>query len=123
MHNPDFKPIEFDRFRKEAGSNAFTLSPQKWIEKTNATGIASKSGRYGGTFAHSDIAMEFASWISPEFKLYIIQDYKRLKGDENSKLSLGWNLSREISKINYKIHTDAIKEYLLKDLTNEQLQN
>ena len=121
MHNPDFKPIEFDRFRNEAGSNAFTLSPQKWIEKTNAIGIISKSGRYGGTFAHSDIAMEFASWISPEFKLYIIQDYKRLKSDENSKLSLGWNLNREISKINYKIHTDAIKEYLLKDLTNEQL--
>ena len=121
MHNPDFKPIEFDRFRKEAGSNAFTLSPQKWIEKTNATGIVSKSGRYGGTFAHSDIAMEFASWISPEFKLYIIRDYKRLKSDENSRLSLEWNLNREISKINYKIHTDAIKEYLLKDLTNEQL--
>ena len=121
MHNPDFKPIEFDRFRNEAGSNAFTLSPQKWIEKTNSIGIVSKSGRYGGTFAHSDIAMEFASWISPEFKLYIIQDYKRLKSDENSRLSLGWNLNREISKINYKIHTDAIKEYLLKDLTNEQL--
>ena len=121
MHNPDFKPIEFDRFRKEAGSNAFTLSPRRWIEKTNATGIVSKSGRYGGTFAHSDIAMEFASWISPEFKLYIIRDYKRLKSDENSRLSLGWNLNREISKINYKIHTDAIKEYLLKDLTNEQL--
>ncbi|AWZ30183.1 TPA: KilA-N domain-containing protein [Streptococcus agalactiae] len=121
MHNPDFKPIEFDRFRNEAGSNVFTLSPQKWIEKTNAIGIVSKSGRYGGTFAHSDIAMEFASWISPEFKLYIIQDYKRLKSDENSRLSLGWNLNREISKINYKIHTDAIKEYLLKDLTNEQL--
>ncbi|WP_035500854.1 KilA-N domain-containing protein [Fusobacterium gonidiaformans] len=121
MHNPDFKPIEFDRFRNEAGSNAFTLSPQKWIEKTNAIGIVSKSGRYGGTFAHSDIAMEFASWISPEFKLYIIQDYKRLKSDENSELSLSWNLNREISKINYKIHTDAIKEYLLKDLTNEQL--
>ena len=121
MHNPDFKPIEFDRFRNEAGSNAFTLSPQKWIEKTNAIGIVSKSGRYGGTFAHSDIAMEFASWISPEFKLYIIQDYKRLKSDENSRLSLGWNLNREISKINYKIQTDAIKEYLLKDLTNEQL--
>ena len=121
MHNPDFKPIEFDRFRNEAGSNAFTLSPQKWIEKTNAIGIVSKSGRYGGTFAHSDIAMEFASWISAEFKMYVIQDYKRLKSDENSKLSLGWNLNREISKINYKIHTDAIKEYLLKDLTSEQL--
>ncbi|WP_353936932.1 KilA-N domain-containing protein [uncultured Sneathia sp.] len=121
IHNPNFKGVEFDSFRKEAGTNAFTLSPQRWIEKTNAIGIVSKSGRGGGTFAHSDIAMEFASWISPEFKLYIIQDYKRLKSDENSKLSLGWNLNREISKINYKIHTDAIKEYLLKDLTNEQL--
>lgn len=121
MHNPDFNPIEFDRFRNEAGSNAFTLSPKKWIESTNAIGIVSKSGRYGGTYAHSDIAMEFASWISAEFKLYIIQDYKRLKLDENSKLSLNWNLHREISKINYKIHTDAIKEYLLEDLTDAQL--
>jgi len=121
IHNPNFKEVEFDSFRKEAGTNAFTLSPQRWIENTNAIGIVSKSGRGGGTFAHPDIAMEFASWISAEFKLYLIQDYKRLKGDENSKLSLGWNLNREISKINYKIHTDAIKEYLLKDLTNEQL--
>jgi len=121
IHNPNFKGVEFDSFRKEAGSNAFTLSPQRWIENTNAIGIVSKSGKGGGTFAHPDIAMEFASWISAEFKLYLIQDYKRLKGDENSKLSLGWNLNREISKINYKIHTDAIKEYLLKDLTNEQL--
>ena len=121
IHNPSFKGVEFDSFRKEAGTNAFTLSPQRWIENTNAIGIISKSGRGGGTFAHPDIAMEFASWISAEFKLYLIQDYKRLKSDENSKLSLGWNLNREISKINYKIHTDAIKEYLLKDLTNEQL--
>ena len=121
IHNPSFKGVEFDSFRKEAGTNAFTLSPQRWIENTNAIGILSKSGRGGGTFAHPDIAMEFASWISAEFKLYLIQDYKRLKSDENSKLSLGWNLNREISKINYKIHTDAIKEYLLKDLTNEQL--
>ena len=121
IHNPNFKGVEFDSFRKEAGTNAFTLSPQRWIENTNAIGIISKSGRGGGTFAHPDIAMEFASWISAEFKLYLIQDYKRLKSDENSKLSLGWNLNREISKINYKIHTDAIKEYLLKDLTNEQL--
>ena len=121
IHNPNFKGVEFDSFRKEAGTNAFTLSPQRWIKNTNASGIVSKSGRGGGTFAHPDIAMEFASWISAEFKLYLIQDYKRLKLDENSKLSLGWNLNREISKINYKIHTDAIKEYLLKDLTNEQL--
>ena len=121
IHNPNFKGVEFDSFRKEAGTNAFTLSPQRWIENTNAIGIVSKSGRGGGTFAHPDIAMEFASWISAEFKLYLIQDYKRLKSDENSKISLGWNLNREISKINYKIHTDAIKEYLLKALTNEQL--
>ena len=121
IHNPNFKGVEFDSFRKEAGTNAFTLSPQRWIENTNAIGIISKPGRGGGTFAHPDIAMEFASWISAEFKLYLIQDYKRLKSDENSKLSLEWNLNREISKINYKIHTDAIKEYLLEDLTNEQL--
>ena len=111
----------WEGYLKEARSNAFTLSPQRWIEKTNAIGIISKSGRYGGTFVHSDIAMEFVSWISAEFKLYIIQDYKRLKSDENSKLSLNWNLNREISKINYKIHTDAIKTYLLRDLTKEQL--
>ena len=121
INNPNFKPVEFDGFKKEAGSNAFTLSPQRWIEKTNAIGIISKSGRYGGTFAHSDIAMEFTSWILAEFKLYIIQDYKRLKSDENSKLSFNWNLNREISKINYKIHTNAIKTYLLGDLTKEQL--
>ena len=121
IHNPNFKGVEFDSFRKDAGTNAFTLSPQRWIENTNAIGIISRSGRGGGTFAHPDIAMEFASWISAEFKLYLIQDYKRLKSDENSKLSLEWNLNREISKINYKIHTDAIKEYLLEDLTNEQL--
>lgn len=121
LNNPNFKRVEFDGFKMQAGSNAFTLSPKKWIETTNAIGIVSKSGRYGGTYAHSDIAMEFASWISAEFKLYIIQDYKRLKLDENSKLSLNWNLHREISKINYKIHTDAIKEYLLEDLTDAQL--
>ena len=111
----------WEGYLKEAGSNAFTLSPQRWIEKTNAIGIVSKSGKGGGTFAHFDIAMKFASWISAEFKLYIIQDYKRLKSDENSKLSFNWNLNREISKINYKIHTNAIKTYLLGDLTKEQL--
>ncbi len=98
------------------------MSPKKWIDATNAIGIVSKSGRYGGTFAHSDIAFEFASWISPEFKLYIIKDYQRLKVDENSRLSLGWNLHREISKINYRIHTDAVKEYLIPpELTAEQI--
>ena len=121
LNNANFNRVQFDTFRNEAGLNRFTMTPSKWIESTGAIGIVSKSGRYGGTYAHYDIAMEFASWLSPEFKLYIIQDYKRLKEDENSKLSLTWNLHREISKINYKIHTDAIKEYLLKDLTNDQL--
>ena len=121
LNKPNFNRVQFDTFRNEAGLNRFTMTPGKWIESTDAIGIVSKAGRYGGTYAHYDIAMEFASWLSPEFKLYIIQDYKRLKEDENSKLSLTWNLHREISKINYKIHTDAIKEYLLKDLTNEQL--
>ena len=113
LHNQDFKPVEFDGFRKEAGLNAFTMSPTKWITSVNAKGLISKAGRYGGTFAHSDIAFEFASWISAEFKLYIIKDYKRLKTDESSRFSLGWNLNREISKLNYRIHTDAIKENLL----------
>ena len=121
LNNLEFNPLEFEGFLKEAGSNAFTLSPQKWINMTKAKGIYVKLGRGGGTFAHKDIAFKFASWISAEFELYIIKDYQRLKDDENSRLSLGWNLNREISKINYKIHTDAIKEYLLKDLTNEQL--
>lgn len=121
LNNPKFNRVQFDTFRNEAGLNRFTMTPSKWIESTGAIGIVSKSGRYGGTYAHYDIAMEFASWISAEFKLYLIQDYKRLKSDENSRLSLSWNLHREISKINYKIHTDAIKEYLLSDLTNEQL--
>ena len=121
LNNSNFNRVQFDTFRNEAGLNRFTMTPQKWIESTNAIGIIAKPGRYGGTYAQYDIAMEFASWISPEFKLYIIQDYKRLKADENSALSLGWNLNREISKINYKIHTDAIKAYLLNDFTNEQL--
>lgn len=120
LNNSNFNRVQFDTFRNEAGLNRFTMIPSKWIDSTDAI-IVSKASRYGGTYAHSDIAMEFASWLSPEFKLYIIQDYKRLKEDENSKLSLTWNLHREISKINYKIHTDAIKEYLLKDLTDEQL--
>ena len=113
LHNPNFKPLEFEGFKKQAGANAFTMSPKKWIEATDAIGIVSKSGRYGGTYAHSDIAMSFATWISPEFQLYIMKDYRRLKTDENSRLSLGWNLNREISKLNYRIHTDAIKENLI----------
>ena len=107
LHNSEFKPLEFEGFRKQAGANAFTMSPKKWIDATSAIGIVSKSGRYGGTYAHSDIAMSFATWISPEFQLYIMKDYRRLKADENSRLSLNWNLNREISKLNYKIHTDA----------------
>ncbi|SCZ81119.1 KilA-N domain-containing protein [Acidaminobacter hydrogenoformans] len=122
LNNQNFKPVEFDGFRKEAGLNAFTMSPTKWINTVNAIGIVSKSGRYGGTFAHSDIAFEFASWISAEFKLYIIKDYKRLKTDESSRLSLSWNLNREISKLNYRIHTNAIKENLLpQELTAYQI--
>ena len=122
LHNPDFKPLEFEGFRKQAGANAFTMSPKKWIEATNAIGIVSKAGRYGGTYAHSDIAMSFATWISPEFQLYIMKDYRRLKTDENSRLSLNWNLNREISKLNYRIHTDAIKDNLIPpELTPAQI--
>ena len=111
--NPGFKPLEFERFKNEAGSNYFVLSPQRWIESTQAIGITSKSGRYGGTFAHRDIAFEFASWISSEFKLYLIVEFQRLKDDENDRLQLGWNLQRTLAKINYRIHTDAIKETLI----------
>ncbi len=122
LHNDNFKRLEFEGFKNKAGANAFTMSPKKWIENTGAIGIISKSGRYGGTYAHSDIAFEFASWISPEFKLYIIKDYQRLKTEENSRLSLTWNLNREISKLNYKIHTDAIKENLIPaELTQNQI--
>lgn len=121
LNNSDFKPIEFERFKSEAGSNYFVLSPQRWIESTNAAGIISKSGRYGGTFAHTDIAFEFASWISSEFKLYLITEFKRLKQEENYRLQLEWNLQRTISKINYRIHTDAIKESLIpQEITKQQ---
>ncbi len=113
LYNPDFKPLEFERFRNEAGSNYFVLSPQRWIGDTQAIGITSKSGRYGGTFAHRDIAFEFASWISSEFKLYLIVEFQRLKDDENDRLKLDWNLQRTLAKINYRIHTDAIKETLI----------
>ena len=114
LHNPDFKRIEFDTFKEDAGSNAYVFSIKKWNEELGGIGILTKSGRYGGgIFAHMDIALEFASWISPEFKLYIIKDYKRLKSDEKSRISLDWNLNREIAKLNYKIHTDAIKDNLI----------
>lgn len=113
IYNPNFKPLEFEGFRKQAGLNSFVLTPKRWIETTNAIGIISKAGRYGGTFAHKDIAFEFASWISIEFKLYIIKEYQRLKQDESDRLNLDWDLQRTLSKVNYKIHTDAIKENLI----------
>jgi hypothetical protein len=113
LYNPNFKPLEFEGFRKQAGLNSFVLTPKKWIETTNATGVVSKSGRYGGTFAHKDIAFEFASWISIEFKLYIIKEFQRLKEDENNRQKLDWNLQRILAKVNYTIHTDAIKERLI----------
>ena len=111
LYNPNFKPLEFEGFKKEAGLNAFTLSPTKWISTTNAIGILSKSGRYGGTYAHKDIAFKFASWISVEFELYIIKEFQRLKTEEQQQL--GWSAKRELSKINYRIHTDAIKQNLI----------
>jgi hypothetical protein len=113
LNNPTFKSIEFDAFKNESGSNSFALTPQKWIETTNAIGIVSKSGRYGGTFAHRDIAFEFATWISAEFKFYFIREFQRLKADENERLKLEWNLQRTLAKVNYRIHTDAIKENLI----------
>ncbi len=117
-----FKPLEFERFKTEAGNNYFVLSPQRWIEATNAIGIISKSGRYGGTFAHKDIAFEFATWISSEFKLYLIVEFQRLKADENDRLKLEWNFQRTLAKVNYHIHTDAIKENLIpEELTNLQI--
>jgi hypothetical protein len=122
LNNPDFKSIEFDAFKSESGSNSFALTPQKWIDSTNAKGIISKSGRYGGTFAHRDIAFEFATWISAEFKFYFIKEFQRLKVDENDRLKLTWNLQRTLAKVNYKIQTDAIKENLIpKVLTKDKV--
>lgn len=119
LHNPCFKGIEFDAFKREAGRNAFVLSPSQWIERTGAIGMVSRPGRGGGTFAHTDIAFEFASWISPEFKLYLITDYQRLKADEHRRDSIEWNVTRELSKINYLIHLDAVKENLVPDEVDE----
>jgi len=119
LNNPDFKLVEFDQFRNEAGYNHFVLSPQKWINTTNAIGLQSKSGRYGGTFAHIDIALEFASWVSVEFKFYLIKEFQRLKNEQTKELD--WNIKRELTKINYRIHTDAVKENLIpKNLTPKQ---
>ena len=120
LNNLNFKLVEFDQFKTEAGLNKFVMSPKKWITNTNAIGIISKSGRYGGTYAHSDIAFEFASWLSPEFKLYVIQDYQRLKQEESYRNQIEWIANRELSKINYTIQTDAIKNYLITPTLNKK---
>ncbi len=114
IHNPDFKGSEFETFRSQAGLNSFHLTPRRWIEATRAVGIRSRAGRYGGgTYAHKDIAFEFGSWLSPEFKLYLIKEFQRLKEDESRRLSLEWNLNRTLAKLNYRIHTDAIKAHII----------
>jgi hypothetical protein len=118
LYNPDFNPLEFEGFRQQAGLNAFTLSPSRWIESTNAIGIISQSGRYGGTYAQTDIAFEFASWISVEFRLYLVKEFQRLKTAEQQLL--GWTAKRELSKINYRIHTDAIKQNLIPPEVSEK---
>ncbi|MDR1755507.1 MAG: KilA-N domain-containing protein [Culturomica sp.] len=121
FNNPNFNSIEFDGIKNMSGSNGFSLTPKRWIESTNAIGIVSKTGRYGGTYAHRDIAFEFATWLSAEFKFYLIKEFQRLKEDENQHLSLEWNLQRTLSKINYHIHTDAIKEHIIPPtVTKEQ---
>ncbi len=121
FNNPDFNSIEFDGIKNEAGSNSFSLTPKRWIETTNAIGIMSKTGRYGGTFAHQDIAFEFATWLSAEFKFYLIREFQRLKLEENNRHQLEWDLQRTISKINYRIHTDAIRESIIPvQVTREQ---
>ena len=124
IHNPGFKGVEFDTFKKEAGLNSFRLTPKKWVETTKAIGIQSRAGRYGGgTYAHKDLAFEFGSWLSPEFKLYLIKEFQRLKEDENRRLSLEWKLNRTLAKINYRIHTDAIRETIIPEyITKEQQQ-
>lgn len=118
LYNPDFKPIEFEGFKKQAGLNAFTLSPQKWVSSTNAIGFMVKSGRYGGTYAHKDIAIKFASWISVEFELYLVKEFQRLK--EQDQHQLGWDIKRQLTKINYRIHTNAIKENLIPPQLSKQ---
>src|SRR5690606_20046598 len=119
--NPDFNSIEFDGIKNMAGSNSFSLTPKRWIDETNAIGIVSKTGRYGGTFAHKDIAFEFATWLSSEFKFFLIKEFQRLKEDENDRLKLEWNLQRTLAKVNYHIHTEAIKQNLIpQEITKQQ---
>lgn len=123
LNNPDFNCVDFEAIKQESGSNSFAMTPKKWIRDTHAIGIKSKQGRYAATFAHKDIAFEFASWISPEFKLYIIKDYQRLKEDEGHRLALDWNVKRILVSANYKIHTDAIKENLIPPELSRQQQS
>lgn len=123
INNPDFNPLEFEGIKNEAGRNSFYLSAKKWIDKTRAIGLIASAGRYGGTFAHKDIAFEFGSWLSPEFKLYLIKEFQRLKEDENRRLSLEWNLNRTLSKLNYRIHTDAIKEHIIPPQISKKQQS
>lgn len=120
LNNDNFKGVEFDTFKNEAGSNKFKVSPQKWIKETNAIGIISKSGNNGGTYARSDIALEFASWLSPEFKLYVIQEFERLKRNESYQYKMDWSVNRMLAKTNYKIHTDSIKQNIVPKLTEKQ---
>ena len=123
IHNPTFKPLEFERFRSEAGLNSFSLSPSKWVQATGAIGIFAKAGRGGGTHAHRDIAFEFGSWLSPEFKLYLIKEFQRLKDEESRLLSREWSFQRTLAKVNYRIHTDAIQEHLVpQELTSARIQ-
>lgn len=123
INNPDFKPIEFDGFRLQAGLNSFSLTPKRWIESVGAIGLTSKAGKNGGTFAHKDIAFEFASWISPEFKLYLIKEFQRLKEEESQKKNLGWSVKRILARVNYKVHTDAVKEKLIPPRISKQQES
>lgn len=123
INNPSFNSPEFEGIKNEAGRNSFYLSAKKWIETTNATGLIASAGRYGGTYAHKDIAFEFGSWLSPEFKLYLIKEFQRLKEDENRRLSLDWNLNRTLAKVNYRIHTDAIKEKIIPSIITKKQQS
>jgi hypothetical protein len=123
IYNPAFKPLEFERFKGQAGLNSFSLSPKKWIEATDAIGLYAKAGRGGGTYAHKDIAFEFGSWLSPEFKLYLIKEFQRLKDEEARSTSLEWNFQRTLAKVNYRIHTDAIKERLIPSQLNKMQIN
>jgi hypothetical protein len=123
LYNPDFKVVEFDHFKMEAGLHSFVLSPSKWVEETNATGIYTKKGKYGGTYAHKDIAFEFCSAINPIFKLFLIKEFQRLKEEENNRLNLKWNFQRTLSKINYKIHTDAIRDNIIPNLITKSQIN